>query len=214
MMTLTSCSINRESEPTTNSIDSTDYLYYISGKIDGEPFIFGQKLDDSSLKYSNIIGGSLSGICAYGDSYGINYEVGVYPGFSENLASINFEFIRLYLCGQTPTQAEQFNSLFPVKSYTIASSNDNLNGTTGAVGATYSPNVGEDTYYTSYGGDQTNSYFEITSSVEMNQYLLEVLVNVAQEIEGNFAITLYNYDDPSDVITITDGKFKLQPALP
>lgn len=77
------------------------------------------------------------------------------------------------------------------------------------LGINYSPVAASGDYYESYGGVQTNSMFKITETLEDNDYLLEVLINVRQIVEGEFSVKLYNVNDSSDVIEITDGRFKI-----
>ncbi len=196
------------SEENSTTVNAADYLYYISGKLNGEPFVYGFKANATTLEYTATVG--KSGGCSIDNSdySGVNYNAGVNPDFDSSLPSIDFEFIRFYLCSNMQSSSEVFNDMFPVKSYSLATNNDNITGSTGDVGISYSPNIQENLYYTSYGGVQSGQFI-ITSSIEANVYLLDVLVSTNQQIEGSFSVKLYNANDSSDVIEITDGKFKI-----
>ena len=201
-------SVNNDSEKT----NTDDYLYFISGEIDGEDFLYGLETEPTSIEYSNVFG--TSGVCTSdnADYSGINYDAGVYP-YSSAGSSIIFDFVRFYLCSNTQTEIEAFNNSFPVKVYTLADTDSSYSDADSSIAMSYSPNVNNDLYYTSFDGDAIHGSFTITKSTEKNEYLLNRLVNVYQEIEGTFSTTLYNVDDVSDSVQITDGKFKLQVKL-
>lgn len=206
------CSTDNSNEKQIQEENTDDYLYFISGKIDEENFLYGLKSDATSIEYSSLFG--TSGVCTNDSkSYsGINYSSGVYS-YSPDGQSIAFEFVRSYLCSNTQTEVEAFNSAFATKSYTFSNTDDSYSGIDGSIAITYSPNVNNDLYYTSFNGNSINGSFTITKSTEKNQYLLNQLIDVYQEIEGTFSVTLYSVENPQDTITITNGKFKLQVQL-
>ncbi|MCK7590360.1 hypothetical protein M0G43_07230 [Subsaxibacter sp. CAU 1640] len=208
------CSSN-DSPSDSSNFDSADYIYFMSGKINGEPFLFGQRVDATTLDYSPGLSNTLPAVCAYyPDTGGYNYHPFLYPNLDdENRPSIGMEFVRFHLCSDEAYQSETFNDKFPIGEYDFASSNEPSNGPTGKVGVNYNPIATQGPFYDTYGGDQTGSYFSIISSIPANSYILEVQVGTAQIIEGNFAVKLYNTEDSSDVITITDGRFKMIPSL-
>ncbi|PTX64096.1 hypothetical protein C8N46_101706 [Kordia periserrulae] len=210
-----SCSNNDEGSGDELSFNPEDYHYFISGKINGESFLYGQRKDATTVDYNIIHSGGTTTECAYyPETGGVNYYSGVYPNFEEEtLPSMNFGFVRFYLCSEmdATSQSAVFNERFALGNYEIATKDD-ISGTTGGIYFEYSSNSLEGPYYNS-NGDQSSSYCEITSSTNANQYLLEVLVNSQQIIEGNFSVKLYNEEDSSDVIEITDGSFKLRPRI-
>lgn len=211
LSTTYSCSSDSDSDSDDEQLDASEYIYFISGKINGEAFIYGQKTSATVLDYGALTSNSLSATCAYfPETGGFNYGVGVYPNFDdESRPSAGIDFVRFHLCADDESQFETFNDKFPLGNYDLAESSSAGSGPTNVIGFDYSPNAQEGPYYFSYGGDQTGSYFEITSSTPLNTYVLDVLVGAGQVVEGNFAAKFYNEVDPTDVIEITDGKFKM-----
>lgn len=209
------CSNNDDSPANPTEINNSDYLYFMSGRINGEQFIYGQRVDATVVDYTLGLSNTLGAICAYNpDTGGYNYNNFVYPNFdNENRPTMGLEFVRFHLCTDDEYQSETFNEKFPIGNYDFAVSNNGVTGSTGDIGISFSPNAQEGPYYDTYGGDQTGSYFKITSSTPANSYILDVLVGSAQIIEGDFSAKFYNEEDPSDVITITEGHFKMIPSL-
>lgn len=209
------CSSNDDSPSNSSEVNGSEYVYFMSGKINGEPFIYGQRTDATVVDYTLGLSNTLGAICAYyPETGGYNYNTFVYPNFdNENRPTMGLEFVRFHLCTDDQYQHETFNEKFPVDSYDFAVSNDGVNGSTGDIGLSFSPNAQEGPYYDTYGGDQNGSYFNITSSTSANSYILDVLVGSAQIIEGNFSAKFYNEEDSSDVIIITEGQFKMIPSL-
>nr|WP_321234210.1 DUF5025 domain-containing protein [uncultured Psychroserpens sp.] len=195
--------------------DASDYVYFMSGKVDGVPFFFGQLEAATTLDYNLIHSGASTVACAFSDAAGINYFSGVYPNFDNDTEpSLGMEFVRFMLCTELAdtSQSEVFNDRFPIGSYQVATSNDDNTGTTGAIAFQYAPNASEGPFYNT-NGDQTGNTVTITSTTPANSYILEVLVGSAQIVEGTFSATLYNEEDASDTVQITDGQFKLRPRL-
>lgn len=211
-ITLYACSSDNSNDDTPQSINTEDCAYFISGKIDGKDFLYGLESQPTSIDYYSIHG--VSGGCTNDNSSysGLNYSSGVYADAAKG-QSIGFEFIRFYLCSNPKSKVEVFNDSFPIKNYSLSESDSSISGTDGSIGISYSPNIDEDLYFTSYGGNSVNGSFKITKSTEKNEYLLNQLVNAYQEIEGTFSCTLYSIDNPAETIEITNGKFKLQVKL-
>ncbi|WP_298238173.1 hypothetical protein [uncultured Algibacter sp.] len=210
---LVNCSSDSNSDKDgPKTVNTDNYLYFISGEVDGESFLYGLETEPTSIEYTNVFG--KSGVCTSDNtSYGgINYNSGVYPSFSGG-SSIFFDFVRFYLCSSSQSKLELFNDSFPVKSYPLSVSDNTISGTNGSIAISYSPNVNNDLYYTSFNGSSINGSFTITKSTEKNQFLLNQLIDAYQEIEGTFSGTLYNVEDSSDTVEITNGAFKLQVKL-
>ena len=206
---LTACGSDDSSDP---SVNQDDYLYFISGKVNGESFVYGQlETATTADYYLSLSGNSITTTCAYyPDTGGLNYSIGVYPDFeTENRPNMSFDFIRFYLCGSDESASQTFNDAFPVSFYDYAVSDNVVSGSTGDVSAHFTFDSTGDVYYNSLGGDQTGSTFQITSSVSNNVTIGAQTLQIEQLLEGNFSMKLYNVDDPSDVIEITDGQFKL-----
>lgn len=199
----------------SNAFNPDDYVYYIKGKVNGEDFLYGQLASATVLDYSQPdYGNSITSNCAFNPTGGgVNYTSGVYPSL-ENEARPNmyFDFVRFYLCAADfdNNPALTFNDSFPEGSYATAVSNNHNTGTTGAVSLHYrSDSTNNMIFYNSLGDNQSNNSFEITSSVNANQTLGQQVLRRSQLINGSFNYTLYNSNDLTDVIEITDGEFKL-----
>ncbi|WP_178990839.1 DUF5025 domain-containing protein [Winogradskyella schleiferi] len=204
-----------DSDSNDDETDSNEYIYFMSGKIDGESFIYGQKTSATELDYTSGLSVTLPAVCAYNpDTGGFNYSPFVYPNFDdESRPTMGIDFVRFHLCTDDSSQLETFNDKFPTTSYEFADSDLASSGLVGKIGLTYSPNAQDGPYYSTYGGDQSNSTFEITSSTAFNTYFADTLISAGQIVEGNFSATFYNSEDPSDIIVITDGQFKMIPSL-
>lgn len=216
LLILTNCSDddgNNVILPT--EINPSNYLYFISGKINGEDFVYGQLAQATVLDYSQPgFGNSITSNCAFNPTNGgVNYSSGVYPNLdSEARPSMYFDFVRFYLCDANfdNNAGETFNDAFPVGSYNTAVSNDHNTGTTGAVGLLYRPDSTDNMlFYSSLGDNQSGNSFEITSSTNENISVGAQTLEIIQRIEGTFSFTVYNTEDPTDIIEITDGVFKL-----
>ena len=208
-----SCSSDSDSDD--GQIDNNEYVYFMSGKINGESFIYGQRANATEIDYTSGLSNTLPAVCAYyPDTGGFNYSPFVYPNFDdETRPTMGIDFVRFHLCSDEASQLESFNDKFPTTMYEFADSDTTSSGSVGKIGLTYSPNAQDGPYYSTYGGDQSNSTFEITSSVPFNTYIFETLYSAGQIVEGNFSATFYNSEDPADMIVITDGKFKMVPSL-
>ena len=207
------CSSDSDSDD--DDTNSDEYIYFMSGKINGESFIYGQKTNATELDYTSGLSITLPAVCAYyPETGGFNYSPFLYPNFDdESRPTMGIDFVRFHLCSDESSQLESFNDKFPTTMYEFADSDSTSSGPIGKIGLTYSPNAQNGPYYSTYAGDQSNSSFEITSSTPFNTYLFETLYSAGQIVEGNFSATFYNTDDPSDIIVITDGQFKMIPSL-
>ncbi|WMI69924.1 hypothetical protein [Mangrovimonas sp. YM274] len=206
------CSNDNDSENNQNSnFDSSDYYYFISGKINGEPFLYGQSMDDNTLKYQEVSEIPLeAATCAYGIDPKLSYSTAMFPNFDneDTDPQMGISFIRFYQCSNPQTSTEVFNDLFAIGNYEY-SENDLSSGTMMQIGVDYLPIAMGDVHYESYGEIDPNNTFSITSTEAQNQYLLGTLVSQKQLVEGEFSAKLYNTEDSSDFIEITEGRFKL-----
>lgn len=194
----------------TDAIDASEYSYYISGKMNGKEFIYGRKEMDTNPNYQLVHSSPLEdAVCAYGRDQGLDYKVSysstIYPIFDneDSQPSMSIDFIRFYGCSESQSSSEVFNSLFSIDEYDYAN-DDNSSGASKHMGIIYSPIATGNKYYESYGETQSSSIFEITYSEDNNYFNL-----YSQSVEGKFSVKLYNVDDSSDVIEITEGKFKI-----
>jgi hypothetical protein len=196
---ISNCSSNEE---ITNN--DSEYLYFFSGKINGESFIYGQKKGETTATYLMSYSNTQPSTCIYSADNGFSYNGGIYPSFDESLPTMDLEFIRLHLCSNNLSQSEIFNDSFPAKEYSYATDDYDTDINAKKIGIYYSPSADSDITFTSYNGNQNNSFFEITNSQNTGTNSL-----LHQTIEGNFNVVLYNTDNLSDKINITDGKFKI-----
>ncbi|WP_442266786.1 hypothetical protein ACSIGC_03550 [Tenacibaculum sp. ZS6-P6] len=204
-ITLLSCS----SEEENDGVNSDSYLWFISGEINGEPFVYGQELSNTTQTYDIVRTNTSSSTCAYSEDNGFSYDFSLYPFHNESLPTVGFEFNRMHICRNTNSQNEIFNSLFPKKEYDFAEDNRDEDKNGGKVGVYYLPSANSDAaVYTTYNSDLSNNYFEITKSEGINQSAGSFAV-VRQNVEGVFSVTLYNENDPNDKVVITNGRFKL-----
>jgi len=201
---------------TENNTGTAEYLYYISGKINGVPFIHGQTVNTTAVDYSSSsYGNSITTGCAYEPVVGgLNYLLGVYPSFdNEARPQMDFNFVRFYLCSTSETALESFNDSFPIGSYDLATSGNSTTGSTGDIGISYKPVATGSEYYTTFDGIQNNSLFQITSSTNADIMMGTEVFQPRQLLEGTFAVTLYNPNDVTDVLEITEGNFKMHMAF-
>ena len=203
---------SKDDGPYINTLepDDSEYLYFISGKTNGEPFNYGLRKDANTVEFGVING--VTGTCNMENenSGAKSFSTGIYPIDSDpQLPSMIFNFARFYECSNIINSLNVFNDLFPVGSYNIDVRRDDYSNAREAVGVMYKPNIGEEKIYSTYDGSQEGSFFEITSSIEGKEFLLGVLISSGQALEGNFEVTLYNEDNPTDVLEITEGSFKI-----
>ena len=184
------------------SFNADDYQYFVKGKLNGEDFLYGLRTDATSIEYSNF--GGFSGSCNPDneDFAGINFSSSIEAIDDTSLPFVGFSFVRFYLCSNPQTSHEVFNDLFPVSNYAIATNFDTVYGTTGAIGISY-VTANNIPYSSSVDGVTPNSSFIITRSEPLNGLFS------TQNIEGEFSGTLYNINDNSDVIELTEGSFKM-----
>ncbi|MGJ8593744.1 MAG: hypothetical protein ACSHXF_14430 [Aquaticitalea sp.] len=215
VLLVVACDSSDDNNP-SQELPLGDYLYVISGKINGEAFVYGQLADATELDYTLVHSGASTVTCAYyPDTGGVNYFSGVHPNFDDDSRpSMGIEFVRFFLCTEQEdhNQSEVFNDRFPMGDYEFSADGEDAYGPTGQIGMQFSANASEGPFYNSY-GDQTGSYFNVTSTTPSNSYILDVQVGSAQIVEGEFAVKLYNGENSDDVINITDGYFKVIPQL-
>ncbi len=204
-MFLVRCGGDEDNNP-DQEVLSTDYRYFMSGKINGTPFIVGSPKSESVLSYVLGHAGGTTGACA-GDFGGVSYYTFIAPYQDQTLPSMGIDFVKFILCPELDTQSQTtiFNSKFPVGDYIFAVDDSSFSsGTDRSIKISYSPNYSNALEYDSL-GDQTGSFFKITSSLAES--------TSSQIVEGIFSVKLYNTANVSDIIEITEGKFKMIPSI-
>lgn len=207
---LANCKKDDTPTPTKNNttVSSSDYLIYFSGNINGEPFVHGIPINDTKFDYGISTPWGSTIACAYDKvNGGVNYGSGIVPDENVDLPDIRIKFVKFYMCSEMDDypQFEVFNDKFPVGNYEPATNDDPIYGTPNTIGFSYSVKEGN---YTS-NGDQSGSSIKITKSTPTDSGTTDF----AQFVEGTYTINLYNKNDSSDVIKITDGRFKVRPQL-
>ncbi|AXG69815.1 hypothetical protein KORDIASMS9_02043 [Kordia sp. SMS9] len=199
----------------SSNFDSSEYIYFISGKVNGESFFYGQRFDDTVLNYQTVYSIPLeAATCAASLDQGLDYKVSygssVYPNFDneDTQPTFGIELVRFYRCSDPQSSTEVFNDLFALGSYEFAM-DDASSGTMRQIGINYAPIATGDSYYQSYGVLDSSNSFSITSSQDTNTFLLGNLITQSQLIEGEFSAKLYNEDDSADTVEITEGRFKI-----
>jgi hypothetical protein len=195
MIALILVSCNEEDTPSSGS----SYEYYMYADLNGETIDIGLNLSDTAPDY--LIGGSYSP-GYYSDHCTMTYGPGIEPNLDWTNPMFYIEMNSFYYGENCDDEPESVNTTtFAVGSYPY--SND-----AGGVSIVYVPNSDEELYYSSEYGAQSSASFTITSSVEKNQSFFNYIY-YNQEIEGTFSCRLYNPDDVSDYIDVTNGKYKL-----
>ena len=197
---IASCS--GEGNDISNSIDDSEYLWYFSGKLNGEPFIYGQKANESIATYEISTSNTQPSTCVNSSNNGFSYNSGVYPSFDDSLPSMDIEFNRMHICSEG-SQNDLFDGLFDEKSYDFAMNNNDIDENAGKVALFYYPNVNSIYGYKTYNGDQSGSFFKVTSSTQYQGSSLKRL------LKGEFSATFYKENNLSDKVEITDGRFKI-----
>ena len=93
-------------------------------------------------------------------------------------------------------ETANFDNLIDTGSYNYSAGEDDY-----GVYVSYAEN---DEYYTSYGAQNSDAAFQVTSVTS-----LDCAPKACLLIEGTFSCTLYNQQDSSDTIEVTNGKFKV-----
>lgn len=193
VLNFTSCS-NEEKVSSDESLEK--YEFYITGKVNGDQFLFGFDEDAAESDYLvgiGFIGESGTNPCIY------SYQASLDTNLDDSLPSGNFVFKRFY-DGNCNDELIVFNSLFAIGRV-------NFTGNDQEKGIIYEFQDGMGNFYSTKFGEQTNSNFSITESVEANKLLIGDVYSFNQKISGTFSCKLYNESNLEDVLEITDGKF-------
>jgi hypothetical protein len=187
---LFSCSSDSDSDSGSGS-----GVAYIKGKMDGTAFnyTFNNSLSDQYF-YNSVIstsGDGINNIYSYG---GMLYPMTFTP-------SIMIAWDSMLSVGNGSDDTDLFYSSFdntPENYLTDAQYQNNERG----IDVQYE-DAGGNFYNTTY-GSQTGSSFNVASKTEGTDGGLKTIT-----IKGTFSCKLYNSNDPTDVINITNGSYKL-----
>ena len=193
------------SDDSNNDDDDNDnpgLAYYTNAKINGTQFSANIPVD---VSVGTDYGGSMSYSPQYnndGACVNINYEPSLYPTFNESLGSMGVGFIGFLreLDLSCSDELTNFDTIFTDGPFSYTDGDYGY-----GVKVNYATTSDEtQQYYTSYGGSQDNSTFQITNVEPTDCGFKECLI-----ITGTFSCNVYNEQDDSDMIEITDGQFKL-----
>lgn len=199
-----SCSEDDDSseQPITVSSD----IYYVSGKINGEAFLFSMDINDPFANYT--VGPY--GRSFYSEDYGCSYsyDTGISPTYEESLSSLYLNFNYFFIdtaCELQEYELTNFNEIFASQTVNYATDEYRSSG----ISFEYSPITKEALYYVTKEGDQLSSSFIIEESITNPPLTFFNQFNASQTITGTFNCTLYNPDDLTDTVEITEGKYRL-----
>jgi len=196
----TCCSSNDDGDQ-DNELNGAEY--YITGKVNGEPFQLAVDID--ALESDFLLGTSYQGSNdASVNMCETSYSPGIEPGFDTSLPAASIIFEQLYNGGCDPRdETSVFNSLFQT------GSDNYVQNDVRGINIEYTPNYSGDVVYSSRFGAQTGSTFNISATESRNTRELGDLFRFSQMVTGTFSCKVYNRLDPTDELTITDGKFRL-----
>lgn len=178
--------------------ESTNSYAYLRGDLDGVPFDYTFKLNDifGQTSYTAITsisgGGSItSGSFSYGGMF-------TPIGNPDQFAYVSFD--NMYYGDDTEESENFLNSMEVLPSNYITFAQDDA--LTKGVDLGYQESEGVN--YSTMGGSQTGSTFVITDSSEGMDGPYPI-----KTVSGTFSCKLYNQDDNTDVINVTNGTFKI-----
>jgi len=134
------------------------------------------------------------------------YRTGFEANINQSLPSGEFEFYNVFNSNcDNEKEIEAFKSLlFTPKSYSYDIGSEDL-----VIKFGFSPNTNQDKYFITSNGDQTGSSFTITSSKFNKPLTFFNQFEVSRTIEGSFNCKLYNEQDNTEKLELTEGKFRL-----
>lgn len=199
-MSLVACSSSDDSGDGASG--NSDLAFYINAVVDGSQFNSGIPID---ISVATDYGASNSWQPRYnndGQCIDMNYEPSLYPFFNESRPGMSVGFIG-FLGNSNLTcsdELENFDTLFPTASYSYAPDEYNY-----GVKVSYATS-GDDSqvYYTSYGSQSNNASFNITNIEPIDCGFNECVI-----VTGTFSCRVYNEQDATDFLDITNGEFKV-----
>lgn len=199
-LSLLACSSNDSSTEETSQSSKTVASFKAS--LNGKTFDYSQ---DNSTSPTHQFA-YLSGYVSTGIQFEKSYYAGcaLYPSASQTgYPQISLTFNGLY----TNTNATTVSAAFYNSFKTIPTNFITLNeANTGKKGIDLSYQISDGTTYSTFYGSQIGSTLMVSSSIEG----IEEGTNLkTQTLIGTISCKLYSETNPSDVIQLTDGQFKL-----
>jgi hypothetical protein len=198
-ISIVACSSSDDSD--NNDSGNNDLSFYINAKVNGTNFNSGIPVDlsiptdyGSSNSYQPIYNGA--------QCVNMNYEPSLYPFFDETKPGMSVGFIG-FIGNANLTCAEEldnFDTLFQPDSYGYTDSAYSY-GVKVSYATTGDANQ---VYYTSYGAQDNDASFIITDVEPVDCGFNECVI-----VSGTFSCRVYNEQDATDFLDITNGEFKL-----
>jgi hypothetical protein len=158
-------------------------------------------IQDNSNK-PNFVNGLSIGYKGLDSEKSFYYGSTMGPNTIAEHASLDITMHNMYKSTSTDDETTNFNKTFTLKPTNFITSSENESLTKG-ISVTYTNAIG--VVYTTLKGSQTTSLISYTSAVSgIGQNNLQ-----QQLIIGAVNCKLYNENNPSDVLTLTNGTFKL-----
>ena len=200
-ISLFSCSKNNDDSEQIVT-PSVDAIAYFRGSLNGQPLDYSQTNYTTSAYSYSYYNGYLSGPGYFDKSY--HFGCIMQPSNNTNsYPQIDLTFSNMYNTNSGVSQTDAFYGLFttiPTNFITSIQENNLVKG----INVSYtSPS---DVNYSTLKGDQTGSTMTVTSSttgIESGGNLKIIT------IVGNVNCKLYNQNNPSDVIALSNGTYKL-----
>lgn len=196
---MVSCSSSDDSDGDSGN---SDLAFYINANINGTEFNSGVPTD---ITVSTDYGASNSWQPRYnndGQCIDMVYEPSLYPFFDESKPGMSVGFVG-FISNANLTcsdELDNFDTLFQTTSYSYAPDEYNY-----GVKVSYATsNDDSQVYYTSYGSQNSNASFNITNVEPVDCGFKECVI-----VTGTFSCRVYNEQDVTDFLDLTDGEFKL-----
>jgi hypothetical protein len=202
LLTISLLSCSKDGNSDSSSEDQTNAIAYFKASLNGQQLDYVQ---DSSTSPSHFYSYS-SGFLGLGFSKAYYYGCDLQPytqGSFNRYPQIGLTYNSLYTTEDSSTENGAFYGLFnslPTNFITSQQDSDRVKG----ISVSYaSPN---NVRYSTMNGSQSGSTINITSSLSGNEKDTNFKI---QTLVGTVTCKLYNENDASDVISLTNGKFKL-----
>lgn len=178
-----------------------DYFYYLVAKTSKGDYVSGINENPTQENFTHIPGHSW-----IGSSCDHTLGPGLGPAWDESFSSGSIYFVKFNngYCGGFEENS-RFNTFFDPGTYSFS------NGYEKGIYIDLSFNFESEIYYTTKGVEQPGaSYIRIVNSEPDNEEFGWGYFNFGQIVTGEFRARLVNPDDPSDILEVTDGRFKLR----
>lgn len=195
---LLSCSGDGSSEDNSSN---SGVVAFFKGKFSGQTFNYSQD-DSQNPDYFQVV--EASGCFSSSNDCVIDYGASMIPFDYDdtNRLRVGLTLYHLYNESDQFGESSQFHTLFAGLSTKFLTDSEGDDDSIKGLSVDYT--TSDDKVYSTLYGNQNGSVITITSSVSSDENGVK-----ARTISGTVSCKLYNYDNPSDVITLANGSFKL-----